>query len=393
MIDYSKVLSKTVMEIKPSGIRKFFDIANTMEDVISLGVGEPDFRTPWQVRAAGIRSLEIGETRYTSNKGLELLRDEISRYVLRKYGVAYHAEDEVLITVGGSEAIDAAIRAIVEPGDEVIIPQPSYVCYEPMVKLSGGVPVIINTKAENDFKLTRAELEEKLTEKTKAVILPYPCNPTGAIMEYDDILALSEVLEGTNVLVISDEIYAELTYGGKRHVSVPSVPGMRERCILINGFSKTFAMTGWRLGYACGPREIIGMITKIHQFAIMCAPTTSQYAAIEALKSCDAEVEKMLEEYDMRRKIIVSGFNKLGLTCREPKGAFYAFPCIKSTGMSSEEFCEKLLEAKHVAVVPGTAFGDSGEGFVRTSYCYSTAHIKEALKRIGEFLDEFDAKK
>ncbi len=393
MIDYSKVLSKTVKEMKPSGIRKFFDIANTMEDVISLGVGEPDFRTPWQVRAAGIRSLEVGETRYTSNKGLELLREEISRYVLRKYNVTYRPEDEVLITVGGSEAIDAAIRAITEPGDEIIIPQPSYVCYEPMVRLAGGVPVIINTKAENDFKLTRAELEENLTEKTKAVILPYPCNPTGAIMEYEDILSLSKALENTNILVISDEIYAELTYGGKRHVSVPSVPGMRERCILINGFSKTFAMTGWRLGYACAPVELLSMITKIHQFAIMCAPTTSQYAAIEALKSCDSEVEKMLEEYDMRRKIIVSGFNKLGLTCREPKGAFYAFPCIKSTGMTSEEFCEKLLEAKHVAVVPGTAFGDSGEGFVRTSYCYSTAHIKEALRRIGEFLDEIGFKK
>ncbi len=393
MIDYSKVLSATVKEIKPSGIRKFFDIANTMEDVISLGVGEPDFRTPWQVRSAGIRSLEVGDTRYTSNRGLELLRDEVSSYVNRKYGISYRPSDEILITVGGSEAIDGAIRAITEPGDEIIIPQPSYVCYEPMVRLAGGVPVIINTKAENDFKLTRAELEEKLTARTKAIILPYPCNPTGAIMEYDDILAISEVLKDTDVMVISDEIYAELTFGGKRHVSVPSVPGMRERTILINGFSKTFAMTGWRLGYACGPSEVMSMITKIHQFAIMCAPTTSQYAAVEALKSCDAEVERMLEEYDMRRKIIVSGFNKLGLTCREPKGAFYAFPCIKSTGLKSEEFCERLLSSKRVAVVPGTAFGESGEGFVRTSYCYSTAHIKEALKRIGEFLEELKAEK
>ena len=388
MIDYSKVLSDVVKEIKPSGIRKFFDIANTMEDVISLGVGEPDFRTPWQVRSAGIRSLEIGSTRYTSNRGLEALRDEISVYVKRKYGVEYIPSSEILVTVGGSEAIDAAVRAITEPGDEIIIPQPSYDCYEPIVKLAGGVPVIINTKAENDFKLTRAELEAVMTDKTKAIILPYPCNPTGAIMEYEDILAISEAIKDTNVMVISDEIYAELTFGGKRHVSVPSVPGMKERTILINGFSKTFAMTGWRLGYACGPAEVLNMITKIHQFAIMCAPTTSQYAAIEALRNCDAEVSKMLDEYDMRRKIIVAGFNKLGLSCREPKGAFYAFPCIKSTGLSSEEFCERLLESKHVAVVPGTAFGESGEGFIRTSYCYSTAHIKEALKRIGEFLEE-----
>ena len=392
MIDYSKVLTDVVKGIKPSGIRKFFDIANTMEDVISLGVGEPDFRTPWQVRKAGIHSLEVGSTRYTSNRGLEALRDEISAYVNRKYGVEYRASDEVLVTVGGSEAIDAAIRAITEVGDEVIIPQPSYVCYEPIVRLAGGVPVIIDTKAENDFKLTRAELEAVLSPKTKAIILPYPCNPTGAIMEYEDILAISEAIKDTNIMVISDEIYAELTFGGKCHVSAPSVPGMKERTILINGFSKTFAMTGWRLGYACGPAEVMNMITKIHQFAIMCAPTTSQYAAIEALRNCDDEVAKMLEEYDMRRKIIVSGFNKLGLTCREPKGAFYAFPCIKSTGMSSEEFCERLLESKHVAVVPGTAFGDSGEGFIRTSYCYSTAHIKEALKRIGEFLDELKNK-
>ena len=388
MIDYSKVLSKTVCEIKPSGIRKFFDIANTMEGVISLGVGEPDFRTPWQIRSAGIRSLEAGATRYTSNRGLEALRDEVSSYVERKYRVKYSPSDEILITVGGSEAIDAAVRAITEVGDEVIIPQPSYVCYEPIVRLAGGVPVIINTKAENDFKLTRDEVISHLSEKTKAIILPYPCNPTGAIMEYDDILAISEAIRDTDIMVISDEIYAELTYGGVGHVSVPSVPGMRERTILINGFSKTFAMTGWRLGYACGPAEIMAMITKIHQFAIMCAPTTSQHAAIEALRNCDAEVERMLEEYDMRRKLIVAGFNRLGLTCREPKGAFYAFPSILSTGMSSEEFCERLLMEKRVAVVPGTAFGDSGEGFIRVSYCYSTQHIKEALGRIGEFLEE-----
>lgn len=391
MIDYSKVLSSTVKEMKPSGIRRFFDIANTMEDVISLGVGEPDFKTPWQVRAAGIRSLEHGATRYTSNRGLEALRDELSNYVSRKYGVSYAPEDEILVTVGGSEAIDAAIRAITEPGDEIIIPQPSYVCYEPIVRLAGGVPVIINTRAENDFKLTRDELVANITPKTKAIILPYPCNPTGAIMEYDDIAAIEDVIKDTDIIIISDEIYAELTYGGKKHVSVPSVGSLRERTVLINGFSKAFAMTGWRLGYACGPAPIMAMLTKIHQYAIMCAPTTAQHAAVEALRTCDGDVEKMLEEYDMRRKIMVSGFNRLGLECREPKGAFYAFPSIKSTGLTSEEFCERLLYSKHVAVVPGTAFGDSGEGFIRASYCYSTSHIKEALRRIGEFLEELGA--
>ena len=387
MINYEKLLSETVVAIKPSGIRKFFDIANSMEGVISLGVGEPDFRTPWQIRSAGIRSLERGATRYTSNLGLEALRAEISRYVERKYGVSYRERDEILVTVGGSEAIDAAIRAVTNPGDEIIIPQPSYVCYEPMVRLAGGVPVIIDTKAENDFKLTPSELSAKITEKTKALILPYPCNPTGAIMEREDIEALYEVLKDTNVLVISDEIYAELTFGVK-HTSAASVAGMRERTVLINGFSKSFAMTGWRLGYACAPAPIMKEMMKIHQYAIMCAPTTSQYAAIEALRSCDAEVERMREEYDDRRKIMVNGFNRIGLECREPKGAFYAFPSIKSTGLTSEEFCEKLLYSKHVAVVPGPAFGDSGEGFIRASYCYSTAHIKEALRRIGEFLDE-----
>ena len=387
MIDYSKILSDTVVSIKPSGIRKFFDIANTMEGVISLGVGEPDFRTPWQIRNAGIRSLEKGKTRYTSNRGLEEFRDELSRYVERKYGVSYRPESEILITVGGSEAIDAAIRAVTNPGDEIIIPQPSYVCYEPMTRLAGGVPVIINTKAENDFKITPGEIIEKITPKTKALILPYPCNPTGAIMEKEDLEAIAKVLRERDILVISDEIYAELTFG-KKHVSIASIDGMRERTILINGFSKTFSMTGWRLGYACGPAEIMSQITKIHQFAIMCAPTTSQYAAIEALRSCDEEVEKMKEEYDNRRKIIVKGFCDLGLECREPLGAFYAFPSIKSTGMTSGEFCEKLLYSKKVALVPGDAFGDSGEGFVRASYCYSIDHIKEALLRIGEFLKE-----
>ncbi len=387
MIDYSKILSRTVVGIKPSGIRKFFDIANTMEDVISLGVGEPDFRTPWQIRSAGIRSLESGKTRYTSNRGLEALREEVSRYVERKYSVSYTPETDILITVGGSEAIDAAVRALVSPGDEVIIPEPSYVCYEPITRLAGGVPVIINTKAENDFKLTPAELLEKLSPKTKALILPYPCNPTGAIMERSDLEAIAEILRERDIIVISDEIYAELTFGSE-HVSIASLPGMQERTILINGFSKTFSMTGWRLGYACGPREIMQQITKIHQFAIMCAPTTSQYAAVEALRNGDAEVARMKEEYDIRRKIIVKGFNDLGLKCREPKGAFYAFPSVESTGMSCDEFCEKLLYSKRVAIVPGTAFGDSGEGHVRASYCYSVEHIKEALKRIGEFLKE-----
>ena len=393
MINYDKILSDTVKDMKPSGIRKFFDIANTMQDVISLGVGEPDFPTPRVVRTAGIRSLELAKTKYTSNRGLELLRQEIQTYVCKKYDVDYKPESEILITVGGSEAIDATVRAIVNPGDEVIIPQPSYVCYEPITRLAGGVPVIINTKAENEFKLTKEELLASITPKTKALILPYPCNPTGAIMEREDLEQIAEVLRGTDIIVISDEIYAELTFGGNRHVSIASLDGMKERTVLINGFSKTFSMTGWRLGYACGPEPILKEITKIHQYAIMCAPTTSQYAAIEALKSCDEAVANMLEEYDARRKIIVQGFNDLGLECREPKGAFYAFPCIKSTGLTSEEFCQRLLYSKKVALVPGDAFGASGEGFVRASYCYSLNHIKEALTRVGEFLEELKAEK
>ncbi len=388
MINYSKVLNSTVKDIKPSGIRKFFDIASAMDDVISLGVGEPDFKTPWQVRKAGINSLERGRTRYTSNWGLSALREEISVYLERKYNLKYLPENEILVSVGGSEAIDAAIRAIVEDGDEVIIPQPSYVCYEPMTVLAGGKPVIIETKAEDDFKVTPEQLRQAITPKTKALILPYPCNPTGAIMEKEDLEKIAEVLKNTNIIVISDEIYSELTFGGKRHVSIASIDGMWERTVTVNGFSKSFSMTGWRLGYACGPYELISQITKIHQFAIMCAPTTSQYAAIEALRSCDEAVESMLEEYDRRRRLIVDGFNKAGLVCREPKGAFYAFPCIKSTGMTSDEFCEKLLEEKHVALVPGTAFGKGGEGFLRASYCYSVEHILEALNRVNEFVNE-----
>ena len=388
MIDYSKVLNETVTGIKPSGIRKFFDIAATMDDVISLGVGEPDFQTPWQIRKAGITSLQSGHTKYTSNTGLKNLLCEISKYLERKYNLTYCPDNEVLVTVGGSEAIDAAIRAIVSAGDEVIIPQPSYVCYEPMTRLAGGVPVILNTKAENDFKVTAEELKNAVTERTKVLILPYPCNPTGAIMEKEDIEAIYEVIKDTNIIVISDEIYSELTFSSKPHCSPATVEGMWERTVTINGFSKAFSMTGWRLGFACGPEPIMSQILKIHQYCIMCAPTTSQYAAIEALRNCDEDVARMVKEYNMRRRLMVSGFNKLGLTCREPKGAFYTFPSIVSTGMSSEEFCEKLLYSKKVAVVPGTAFGDSGEGFIRASYCYSAEHIIEALKRIEEFLNE-----
>ena len=388
MIDYSKVLNPTVTDIKPSGIRKFFDIAATMDNVISLGVGEPDFQTPWQIRKAGITSLEKGRTKYSSNWGIMQLRTAISDYMERKFGVKYRPDEEILVTVGGSEAIDGCIRAVVSQGDEVIIPQPSYVCYEPITRLAGGVPVIIETKAENDFKVTPEELKNAITDRTKLLILPYPCNPTGAIMEREDLEKLAAVLKDTNILVLSDEIYAELTFSGKRHASPASIDGMWERTITVNGFSKSFSMTVWRLGFACGPCEKMDQITKIHQFAIMCAPTTSQYAAIEALKNCDEDVEHMVKQYDMRRRMMVSGFNKIGLVCREPRGAFYAFPSIKSTGMTSEEFCEKLLYSKNVAVVPGTAFGDSGEGFIRASYCYSVEHIKEAISRIGEFLKE-----
>lgn len=387
MMDYSKVLNPAVCEIKPSGIRKFFDIAATMNDVISLGVGEPDFETPWKIRKAGISSLERGKTKYTSNSGLIALRKEISNYLYRKCNVSYEPESEILISVGGSEAIDAAIRAVVSAKDEVIIPEPSYVCYEPITTLAGGVPVVIETKAEDDFKLTKKQLLSAITDKTKALILPYPCNPTGAIMEKEDLEEIASVLRDKNILVISDEIYAELTFGGKKHVSIASIEGMKDKTVIVNGFSKTFSMTGWRLGYAAGPKEIIKQMTKIHQFAIMCAPTTSQYAAVEALKNCEEDVLSMLKEYDRRRKLMVSTFNEIGLTCQEPKGAFYAFPSISSSGLSSDEFCERLLKEKHVALVPGTAFGKGGEGFIRASYCYSPEHIIEALKRTKEFLN------
>lgn len=386
MIDYSRVLNRGVMTIKPSGIRKFFDIAATMDDVISLGVGEPDFQTPWVIRKAGITSLERGKTKYTSNRGLKALRTEISNYINRKTGVFYEPESEILVSVGGSEAIDIAVRTVVSPGDEVIIPQPSYVCYEPITSLAGGVPVIIETKAENDFKITAKELKAAISDKTKAIILPYPCNPTGAVMERKDLEEIAGIIRETDIIVISDEIYSELTFTQAGHTSITEIDGMRERTVMVSGFSKTFSMTGWRLGYACGPEEIISPMMKIHQYAIMCAPTTSQYAAIEALKNCEEAVADMKAEYDRRRKLIVAGFNRIGLTCREPKGAFYAFPSIKSTGLSSEEFCERLLKSQRVAVVPGPAFGKGGEDFVRASYCYSAEHIIEALERIEEFL-------
>lgn len=389
MIDYDRILNPTVVnDIKPSGIRKFFDIAAGMEGVISLGVGEPDFPTPWHIRREGIKSLENSKTRYTSNAGLIELRREICKYIARRYSVSYNADNEVLVTVGGSEGIDGAIRALVAPGDEVIIPQPSFVCYEPIVRLAGGTPVIVELKAENEFRLTADELREAITDKTKLLVFPFPCNPTGAVMEKEDIEAIADVLRDTNICVLSDEIYSELTYGGKRHVSIASVEGMRERTVLINGFSKSYSMTGWRMGYACAPAPIIAQMTKIHQFAIMSAPTTSQYAAVEALRNGDDDVATMVAEYDMRRRLVVNGFNKIGMDCFEPKGAFYCFPSIKRTGMTSEQFCEELLRSKKVAVVPGSAFGKSGEGFVRVSYCYSTEHIKEALSRIEEFLEE-----
>ena len=385
MIDYSSVLNPEVTEIKPSGIRKFFDIAASMEDVISLGVGEPDFQTPWLIRKAGIAAFEGGKTKYTSNSGLMELRKAVTEFLERKYHLSYDPEKEVLITVGGSEAIDAAIRAVVSEGDEVIIPQPSYVCYEPITRLAKGVPVIIETKAEDDFKLTAHDLKAAISPKTKALILPYPCNPTGAIMEKKDLEEIAKVLKDTNIVVISDEIYSELTFGSD-HVSFASIEGMKERTVTVNGFSKTFSMTGWRLGYACAPREILSQMTKIHQFAIMCAPTVSQYAAVEALRHGDEAIASMKAEYNRRRKLTVSSFNEIGLTCREPKGAFYAFPSIQKSGLSCDEFCERLLKEKHVAIVPGTAFGKGGEGFVRASYCYSTEHLIEAISRIDEFL-------
>ena len=378
-------VSDTVAPIKPSGIRKFFDIVSEMKDAISLGVGEPEFDTPWHIRDEGIYSLEKGRTFYTSNAGLMPLREEICNYMKRSQGLTYHPKEEVLITVGGSEAIDIGLRAVLNPGDEVLIPQPSYVSYEPCTILAGGKPVIIDLKAENEFRLTAQELEDACTEKTKVLILPFPNNPTGAIMEKKDLEAIAKVIEKHDLLVMSDEIYGELTYKEK-HISIASLPGMKERTILINGFSKAYAMTGWRLGYACGPKEVIAQMTKIHQFAIMCAPTTSQYAAVEALKNGDDDVAHMKEAYNQRRRFLLHRFKEMGLPCFEPFGAFYVFPCIKEFGMSSDEFATKLLMEEKVAVVPGTAFGDSGEGFLRISYAYSLDNLRIALDRIDAFI-------
>ncbi len=380
-----KTLNSTVVNIPPSGIRRFFDIASTMEDVVSLGVGEPDFVTPWHIREAGILSLEKGHTHYTANAGLMELRTEIAKYMKRRFDLDYDPKTQVMVSVGGSEAIDAAIRCLVTPGDEVIIPEPAFVCYRPIVQMCGGVPVTIDLREEDQFRLTAQQLRDAITPRTKLLILPFPNNPTGGIMDRQDLEEIAQVLEETNVVVLSDELYAELTYGGK-HVSIANIPGMSERTVVINGLSKAFAMTGWRIGFACGPEALVKQMIKVHQFGIMSAPTTAQYAAIEALRSGDKDIENMRKEYDMRRRYILDGFNKLGLTCFEPKGAFYVFPCIRSTGLSSEEFCTKLLEEQHVAVVPGNAFGVSGEGFVRASYAYSIKNIEKALDRIERFI-------
>lgn len=380
-----KTLNSTVVNIPPSGIRRFFDIASTMEDVVSLGVGEPDFVTPWHIREAGILSLEKGHTHYTANAGLMELRTEIAKYMKRRFDLDYDPKTQVMVSVGGSEAIDAAIRCLVTSGDEVIIPEPAFVCYRPIVQMCGGVPVTIDLREEDQFRLTAQQLRDAITPRTKLLILPFPNNPTGGIMDRQDLEEIAQVLEETNVVVLSDELYAELTYGGK-HVSIANIPGMSERTVVINGLSKAFAMTGWRIGFACGPEALVKQMIKVHQFGIMSAPTTAQYAAIEALRSGDKDIENMRKEYDMRRRYILDGFNKLGLTCFEPKGAFYVFPCIRSTGLSSEEFCTKLLEEQHVAVVPGNAFGVSGEGFVRASYAYSIKNIEKALDRIERFI-------
>lgn len=381
------LLSQTITNIKPSGIRKFFDIVAEMNDpeVISLGVGEPDFDTPWHIRDEGIYSLEKGRTFYTSNSGLLELRTEICKYLNRRLGISYDPVHEVLITVGGSEAIDIGLRAMINPGDEVIIPQPCYVSYEPCALLAGATPVIINLKAENEFRLTAAELEEAITDKTKLLVLPFPNNPTGAIMERKDLEAIAEVIKKHDIYVMSDEIYAELTYKGE-HVSIASLPGMQERTLLINGFSKAYAMTGWRMGYVCGPAKILEQMTKIHQFAIMCAPTTSQYAAIEALKNGDEDVAEMRDAYNQRRRYLLHEFKEIGMDCFEPYGAFYVFPSIQKFGMTSDEFAERLLREQKLAVVPGTAFGDSGEGFLRISYAYSIDNLKRAMGRIREFV-------
>lgn len=386
MINYDNVLSDKIKKIKPSGIRKFFDLASTVDNVISLGVGEPDFQTPWSIRKTAIDTLEKKRIIYSANSGLADLRTEISSYINKKMNVSYDSQNEVIVTVGGSEAIDISLRALINPGDEVLIVEPCFVCYAPIVELSGGIPISINTRIEDNFKLTPELLKEKITKKTKLLILPFPNNPTGAIMTREDLEKIAEIIRNTNIMILSDEIYSELTYG-RKHCSIVQIEGMQERTILINGFSKAFAMTGWRLGYLAAPSPIVDQVLKIHQYAIMCSPTISQYAAIEALQNCEREVKKMVAEYNIRRRLLVESFNKMGLTCFNPEGAFYVFPCIKSTGLTSEKFCEKLLENQKVAVVPGNAFGQSGEGFIRVSYAYSLKHLMEALKRIQAFLD------
>ena len=385
-------LSSTIVNIKPSGIRKFFDIAAEMDDVISLGVGEPDFDTPWHVRDEGIYSLEKGRTSYTSNAGLKELKEEISKFLKRRYDLTYDPVKEMIVTVGGSEGIDICMRAMLDPGDEVLIPQPSYVSYEPCCVLANGTPVIIELKAENEFRLTAEELEAAITPKTKLLVLPFPNNPTGAIMERKDLEAIAEVILKHDLYVLSDEIYSELTYTDN-HVSICNLPGMKERTVLINGFSKSHSMTGWRLGYACGPEVIIKQMLKIHQFAIMCAPTTSQYAAVEAMRNGDTDVQEMKMEYNVRRKYLLKRFGEMGVDCFEALGAFYVFPCIKEFGMSSDEFATTMLKSKKVCVVPGTAFGDCGEGFLRISYAYSMENLKIAMDRFEEFVKELREKK
>lgn len=388
MINYDNILNETVKQVPPSGIRKFFDLAASMDDVISLGVGEPDFATPWAIREAGIYSLERGRTFYTANAGLQELREEICRWTNRKYSVKY-TPDEVLVTVGGSEAIDLMIRSVVNPGDEVIVPEPSFVCYKPIAKLAGGVPVVIETLEKDNFRLMPEQLKAAITPKTKLLILPFPNNPTGGVMSKSDLEAIAEVLKGTDILVLSDEIYSELRYDDESHTTFSAIKDMKERTVVVNGFSKAFAMTGWRLGYAMGPEPIISMMKKVHQYGIMSSPTTSQFAAIEAMKSCDNDVEMMRREYNYRRRYIVDGFRNMGFSCFEPYGAFYIFPCIKKTGMTSEEFCERLLEEEKVACVPGNAFGQSGEGYIRVSYAYSIDNIEKALERIGRFAKKY----
>ena len=386
MMDYSKVLNRRIQAVPPSGIRKFFDLLEEMPDAISLGIGEPDFITPWHIRDAGIYSLEKGFTKYTPNKGLSELRREISKYLMRRFDLSYDPNEQIIVTVGGSEGLDLALRCVLEPGDEVIVPTPSFVCYGPLTSMSLGTPVYVETKVENEFRLTPEELRAAITPKTKALVLPYPCNPTGGIMAREDLEAIAEVLRETNIVVISDEIYAELTYGEASHVSIATIPGMYERTILVNGFSKAYSMTGWRMGYVCAPAPLTGQMVKLHQYGIMSAPTMSQYAAIEAMKYGDEDIRQMQEEYDGRRRFLLNGFREMGLECFEPKGAFYMFPCIRSTGMNSDEFCTEFLKAEQVAVIPGSAFGPGGEGFVRCCYAASLQNLDEALKRMKRFI-------